>query len=30
MSEAVVGHIGELGDGMVRKLRSELGVEAYG
>lgn len=30
MSEAVVGHIDELGDGTVRKLRSELGVEAFG
>ena len=30
MSEAVVGHIDELGDGMVRKVRSALGVEAFG
>jgi uncharacterized cupin superfamily protein len=30
MSEPRVGHIDELGDGTVRKLRSELGVEAFG
>jgi uncharacterized cupin superfamily protein len=30
MSEPRVGHIDELGDGMVRKIRSELGVEAFG
>jgi uncharacterized cupin superfamily protein len=30
MSEARVSHIDELGDGVVRKLRSELGVEAFG
>lgn len=30
MSEAKVGHIDELGDGMVRKVRRELGVEAFG
>jgi quercetin dioxygenase-like cupin family protein len=30
MPEARVGHIDELGDGMVRKVRHELGVEAFG
>ena len=30
MSEPRVSHIDELGDGVVRKLRSELGVEAFG
>jgi uncharacterized cupin superfamily protein len=30
MSEPRVSHIDELGDGMVRKLRSGLGVEAFG
>jgi uncharacterized cupin superfamily protein len=30
MSEATVGHIDELGDGTVRKVRRELGVEAFG
>ena len=30
MSEARVGHIDELGDSVVRKVRSELGVEAFG
>jgi uncharacterized cupin superfamily protein len=30
MSEPRVSHIDELGDGMVRKIRSELGVEAFG
>ena len=30
MSEPRVSHIDELGDGMVRKVRSELGVEAFG
>jgi uncharacterized cupin superfamily protein len=30
VSEAIVGHIDELGDGTVRKVRSELGVKAFG
>jgi uncharacterized cupin superfamily protein len=30
MSEPGISHIDELGDGMVRKLRSGLGVEAFG
>jgi uncharacterized cupin superfamily protein len=30
MSEPKVSHIDDLGDGMVRKVRSELGVEAFG
>ena len=30
MSEPRVSHIDELGDGLVRKLRSGLGVEAFG
>ena len=30
MGEAQVSHIDELGDGVMRKLRSELGVEAFG
>jgi uncharacterized cupin superfamily protein len=30
MSEARVGHIDEFGDSPVRKLRSGLGVEAFG
>jgi uncharacterized cupin superfamily protein len=30
MSEPRIAHIDELGDGMVRKLRSDLGVEAFG
>ena len=30
MSEATVSHIDDMGDSMVRKVRSELGVEAFG
>ena len=30
MSEPRVGHIDDFGDGLVRKLRSGLGVEAFG
>jgi hypothetical protein len=30
MSEPQVGHIDDFGEGMVRKLRSGLGVEAFG
>jgi uncharacterized cupin superfamily protein len=30
MSEPRVGHIDEFGDGLVRKLRGGLGVEAFG
>jgi uncharacterized cupin superfamily protein len=30
MSEPRVGHIDDFGEGLVRKLRSELGVEAFG